>query len=102
MKKFVKNDDGTVYEAFQTDENTYTFETETKMYKLSLSESKSVNKFSALTEDKREKMTKAIFSNEKLLEQLKDAKKNRGNEFSYYSGNEADFEKLVDEVNNDR
>lgn len=102
MKIFVKNDDGTVYEAFQTGENTYAIETETKMYKLSLSESKSVNKISTLTEEQKKKLTRALFSNEKVLEQLEDAKRNRDDEFSYYSSNEADFEKLVDEVNNDR
>jgi len=46
-------------------------------------------------------MTKAIFSNKVILDQLKDARKNRDKDFSYYSGDEINFDKLVDEIYND-
>lgn len=102
IKIYVKNDDGKMYEAFQIDENTYTFRTENKTFELSLSESKEFNDFSALSEKQRRRMTEAIFSNEDILEQLRDARKNKDKDFSYYSGDEAEFDKLVDEINNGR
>lgn len=101
MKIYVKNEDGKVYEAFQIDENNYTFSTEKKVYDVSLTES-GVNDFKALSEMQKKKMTEAIFSNDDILEQLKDAKKNRKSDFLYYSGDEKEFEKLVDELNNGR
>lgn len=101
MKIYVKNEDGKVYEAFQIDENTYTFRTENKVYEVSLTES-GVNDFSALSEKQKNKMTEVIFSNDDILEQLKDAKKNRDSDLLYYSGDEKEFGKLVDEINNGR
>ncbi|MDE5413985.1 hypothetical protein [Alkalihalobacterium chitinilyticum] len=97
MKIFVKDDDGIIYEAFQMNDNTYTFSTENKTFKLSLSESKQ----GKLSEEQKKRMTKSIFSNEEVLAQLRDARKNRDSDFSYYSGDEKEFDKLVDEVNND-
>ncbi|MBW8352148.1 hypothetical protein K0H71_22370 [Bacillus sp. IITD106] len=102
MKIYVKNDDGKMYEAFQVDENTYTFKTENKTFKLSLSESNNVNDFSPLSEEQKKRLTKVIFSNDDILEQLRDARKNRDSDFSYYSGDEAEFDKLVDELNSER
>ncbi|MDC3418652.1 hypothetical protein [Aquibacillus salsiterrae] len=102
MKIYVKNDDGKMYEALKIDENTYTFKAENKTFELSLTESEEVNDFSVLTEKQKKNMTKAIFSNEDVLEQLRDARKNRDTDFSYYSGDEMEFDKLVDEVNSDR
>lgn len=102
MKVYVKSDDGKVYEAFKIDENTYTFKTENKTFELSLTESEEVNDFSSLTEKQKKNMTNAIFSNEDVLEQLRDARKNRDRDFSYYSGDEMEFDKLVDEINSDR
>lgn len=75
MKIYVKNDDGKMYEAFQIDESTYTFQTENKTFELSLSESKEVYDFGAFSEKQKKRMTRAIFSNEDILEQLKDARK---------------------------
>ena len=98
MKIFVKDDDGIIYEAFQMNENTYTFSTENKTFKLSLSESKQ----GKLSEEQKKRMTKSIFSNKEVLDQLIEARKNRDSDFSYYSGDEKEFDKLVDEVNNDR
>lgn len=102
MKIYVKDDDGEMYEAFQVDETTYTFKTENKTFELSLSESEPENNFSTLSEEQRKNMTKAIFSNKDILEQLRDARRNRDIDFSYYSGDEKEFDKLVDEINSDR
>lgn len=38
MKIYMKYDDGEMYEAFQVNENTYTFKKENKTFELSLSE----------------------------------------------------------------
>lgn len=102
MKIYVKNDDGKMHEAFQLDENTYTIKMENKTFELSLTESEEVNDFSTLKEKQKKNMTKAIFSNEDILEQLRNARKNRDSDFSYYSGDEMEFDKLVDEINSDR
>jgi len=102
MKIYVKNDDGKVYEASQVGENTYKFKTENKTFELSLSESNEANDLSTLTEKQKKRMTKAIFSNEDILEQLREARKNRDSDYSYYSGDEVQFDKLVDEMNSDR
>ncbi|MBM4761388.1 hypothetical protein [Bacillus sp. B15-48] len=102
MKIYVKNDDGKMYEAFQVDENTYTFKTETKTFEISLSESSDVHGLSTMSEKQKKRMTKAIFSNDDILEQLRDARKNRDSDFSNYSGDEIEFDKLVDEINSDR
>lgn len=102
MKIYVKNDDGTLYEALQMNENTYTFRMEDKTFELSLSESKEGIDFSTLPEGQKKKITKAIFSNEDIMDQLRDARKNRDKDFLYYSGDEKEFGNLVDEVNNDR
>ncbi|MRH41210.1 hypothetical protein GH741_00800 [Aquibacillus halophilus] len=102
MKIFVKNDDGKVYEAFQVDENTYKFKAENKTFELSLTESEEVDVFSASTEKRKKNTTKVFFSNEDVLEQLREARKNRHSDFSYYSGDEVEFNKLVDEINSDR
>lgn len=101
MKIYVKNDNGKMYEASQVDENTYTFEADNKTFELSLKESEEDNGVSSLTEKQKKNMTKAIFSNKDVLEQLRDAKKNRDSDFSYYSGDELEFNKLVDEMNSD-
>ncbi|MEQ6376349.1 hypothetical protein RZN22_08115 [Bacillaceae bacterium S4-13-58] len=101
MKIYVKNDDGKMYEAFQVDKNTYTFKTENKTFELSLSESNEVHGFSNLSAEQKKRMTKVIFSNDDILEQLRDARKNRDSDFSYYSGDEMEFDKLVDEINSD-
>jgi len=100
MKVYVKDDDGKMYETLQIDDNTYTFIKENKTFELSLSVGN--NNFDGLTEKQKRKITKAIFSNEEILEQLRDSKNNRDNSFSYYSGDEIEFDKLVDEINNDR
>ncbi|MDG5789630.1 hypothetical protein QA612_19415 [Evansella sp. AB-P1] len=102
MKIFIKNDDGRVYEAFQTDKNTFTFSTENTTFELSLSKSKNEFEFNSLTDKQKKRMTKAIFTNEEVVDQLREARKNRDKEFSYYSGDETEFTKLVDEVNNDK
>lgn len=101
MKIYVKNDDGKMYEAFQINENTYTFKTENKIFELSLSESKEVHDFRTLPKKQKKRMTKMIFSNEDILDQVRDARKNRDSDFSYYSGDEIEFDKLVDEINSD-
>jgi TRAP-type uncharacterized transport system substrate-binding protein len=101
MKIFVEHDDGKVYEAFRVDENTYTFRTENKTFELFLSEEKT-EEISTLSDNQKRQLTKAIFSNEDVLEQLKDARRNRDSEFLYYSGDEEEFDKLVDEVNDGR
>ncbi|MFE7060806.1 hypothetical protein ACFVAD_01475 [Sutcliffiella sp. NPDC057660] len=102
MKIYVKNDNGQMFEALQVDENTYTVKTEDKTFELSLSEAKDVFDLSIISEKQKKKMTKAIFSNDDILEQLRDARKNRDSDFSYYSGDEKEFDKLVDEINSDR
>jgi len=55
-----------------------------------------------LTEIQKKRMTKKIISNEDILEQLRDARKNRDSDYSYYSRDEVQFDKLVDEINSDR
>lgn len=100
MKIYVKNDDGEMCEAYQVNENTYAFKTGTKTYELSLSESEENNDFSELSEEQKRQVTNTIFSNEDILEQLRDARKNRNSDVSYYSGDEIEFSKLVDEMNN--
>lgn len=102
MKIFIKNEDGRMYEAFQINENTYKVETDTESFELSISELKENYDFSALSENQKKRMTKEIFSNEDILEQLRDAKKNRDSNFSYYSGDEVEFDKLVDEIDSGR
>ncbi|MCC3359264.1 hypothetical protein [Bacillus sp. REN16] len=102
MKIYVKNNDGTVHEAIKTDNNQYTFITENKAYYLTLTEANGKGDDCNLTEDQKAKITKAIFSNEDVLDQLRDARKNRDRDFSYYSGDENEFDKLIDEVNNDK
>ncbi|MDG5789619.1 hypothetical protein QA612_19360 [Evansella sp. AB-P1] len=59
MKIYIKNDDGRVYEAFQTDKNTFTFSTEKTTFELSLSESKKGFEFNSLT-DKQNKHETAL------------------------------------------
>ncbi|MBU9721644.1 MULTISPECIES: hypothetical protein [Bacillaceae] len=100
MKIFIINDDGRVSEAFQTDKNTFTFSTEDTTFQLSLSEIKKGFEYKSLTDKQKKRMTEAIFSNEEVIDQLREARKNRDKEFSYYSGDETEFNKLVDEVNN--
>ncbi|WP_138420460.1 hypothetical protein [Aquibacillus sediminis] len=78
MKIYVKNDDGNVFEAFQIDENTYMFKTENKTFELSLSEAKDVYGLSTISEKQKKRMTKAIFSNDDILEQLRDARGHKG------------------------
>lgn len=102
MKIYVKNDDGKMYEALQVGENTYKFQTENKTFELSLSESNNEKDFSKLPLKQKKKITRAIFSNDDILEQLRDARKNRDDDFSYYSGDELEFNKLVDDINNER
>ncbi|WP_077358715.1 hypothetical protein [Virgibacillus halodenitrificans] len=102
MKIYVKNDDGKTYEAFQVDKNTYTFKTENKTFELSLTEAEAPYNLLALSEKQMKAITKEIFTNMEILEQLKDAKRHRDKNFSYYSGDEAEFNKLVDEMNSDR
>lgn len=102
MKIYVENDDGTMYKAIQTDKNTYTLMTDEKTYKLSLTESKGNVNLSTFSEEQRKNVTKAIFSNESIIEQLRDARTNRDNDFLYYSRDENEFDKLVDGLKNDR
>jgi len=102
MKIYVKNNDGKLVEAFQVNENTYTFKSENKTFNLFLTETNDILNLSTLSESQKKQMTKAIFSNDEILEQLKDAKINRDRDFSYYSGDEVEFDKLVDEMNRDR
>ena len=102
MKIYVKNDNGEMLEALQVDENTFTFKTENKTFELSLSETNDVFDLSKISKIQKKKMTKAIFSNDDILEQLRDARKNSDRDFSYYSGDEKEFDKLVDEINSDR
>lgn len=78
MKIYVKNEDGKMYEASQINETTYSFQTENKTFKLCLSESEIVNDFGDLLEMQKKRVTKAIFLNEDLLEQLRDTRKNKG------------------------
>ena len=75
MKIYIKNGDGKMYEAFQVDKNTYAFTTGNKTFELSLSESNEMQDLSILSEQEKKKMTKEIFSNNEILEQLRDAKK---------------------------
>lgn len=96
MKIYVKNDNGEMLEALQVDENTFTFKTGNKTFELSLSEAKGVFDLSKISKKQKKKMTKTIFSNDDILEQLRDARKNRDSDFSYYSGDEKEFDKLVD------
>ncbi|MGM8365291.1 hypothetical protein ACLIBG_07380 [Virgibacillus sp. W0181] len=102
MKIYVRSDDGKMIEAFQLDENTYTFKAENKTFELFLSELEGEYGISELSEKQKKRMTKAIFTNEAILEQLRDASENRDSDFSYYSGDELEFNKLVDEINSDR
>lgn len=102
MKIYVKSDDGKMYEAYQINENTYTFKTGNKTFELSLSELNEVSNFRTLSEMKKKIMTKEIFSNDDIIEQLRDARNNRERDFSYYSGDETEFDKLVDEINSER
>lgn len=60
MKIYVKNDDGKLYEAYQINENTYTFITENKSFELSLSATEIVDGYTTLSEKKKE-MTNAFF-----------------------------------------
>lgn len=102
MRIYVKNHDGEMVEAFQVNENTYTFESENKTFNLFLTESNDVPNFSTLSDEHKKQITKAIFSNDEILEQLSDAKKKRNRDISYYSGDEIEFDHLVDEMNRDR
>lgn len=102
MKIYVKNDDGKMYEACKVDENTFTVTTENKTFELSLTEAEAPYNLLALSEKQRKAITREIFTNNEILEQLKDAKRHRDKNFSYYSGDEAEFNKLVDEMNSDR
>ncbi|TWI56343.1 hypothetical protein [Halalkalibacter nanhaiisediminis] len=47
------------------------------------------------------RMTKAVFENEEVLRQLRQARANRDSDLSSYSDDEEDFDRLVDEVNLD-
>lgn len=100
MKIYVKSDDGKVYEATQVNENNYAFNMGNKIYELALSESKKTNTYDSFSRQQKEGMTKAIFSNDEILDQLKDARKNRDKDFLYYSGDEEEFEKIIDEIAN--
>jgi hypothetical protein len=51
--------------------------------------------------DNNKQLTKIIFRNEEILRQLRLAKLNRDIDFSSYSGDEQEFTKLVDQVNQD-
>lgn len=88
-----------MFEVFQINETTYTIKMGNRVFELTLKESDAVYDLKSVSESQKKRMTKAIFSNEDILEQLRDAKKNRDRDFSYYSGDEDDFDQLVDEVN---
>lgn len=102
MRIYVKKEDGKMYEAFQVNENTFKFQVENKTFELSLTESDEIIDTNSLTANQKKRMTKAIFSNDDIIEQLRDAKKNIDHDYSYYSSNEFDFNKLVDETSNER
>jgi hypothetical protein len=51
--------------------------------------------------DNNKKLTEIIFQNEEILRQLQQAKLNRDEDFSSYSGDEQEFAKLVDQENQD-
>jgi hypothetical protein len=94
MKIYVENEEGKMYEATQINENTFELIIENKTFTLNLTESENTNDL--------KKLTRAIFSNEAILEQLNDARKSRGSNNRYYSGDEREFDKLVDEIENDK
>jgi hypothetical protein len=57
---------------------------------------------SNLTDEQKKQMTSAIFNNEEILYQLRQAKKDREAGISTYSDSDEEFAQILSEIDNDR